>query len=424
MKHFTKMSEFIKMSLLGILKPLQAYLAFDKYSIESFVFSINTKISFCFVAVCSLLVTASQYLGDPIDCLVDRTVPSAVMDTYCWIHSTFTLPHRVEGSAKDPHGHPGLGPVAYGEATTQHKYYQWVCFTLFFQSLCFLAPRLLWKEWEAGQIAKLIPEDLFYNVTDPRMPKFPKPPGAIDQDIIRQGVRTIREYLTSMFSIRGVYKHQRYFFRYLVCEFLSFINIIFQLLLIDTFLGGMFSTYGPMVWEISSMDPEDRSDPMNLVFPKVAKCTFYKYGATATIEQYDGLCVLPLNILNEKIYIFLWFWLIFLVILTSFNLLFFTTTLISDQIRGKLLQKKSHDLVPFDMAMRLVRNVRRGEWFFLWQLGSNLHPHVFSELCVELDKKLTERSLPPESVGATTTMANGSAISDNYEEKIELAKLS
>ena len=49
---------------------------------------------------------------------------------------------------------------------------------------------------------------------------------------------------------------------------------------------------------------------MAKVFPKVTKCTFHKYGPSGTIEIRDGLCVLPLNILNEKIYILLWFWLV------------------------------------------------------------------------------------------------------------------
>lgn len=54
-----------------------------------------------------------QFFGDPIDCLVDvsicpfkgphqyiehflqKEIPSGVMDTYCWIHGTFTLPKLV-----------------------------------------------------------------------------------------------------------------------------------------------------------------------------------------------------------------------------------------------------------------------------------------------------------------------------------------
>ena len=31
--------------------------------------------------------------------------------------------------------HPGVAPVPSGEPVTQHKYYQWVVFTLFFQGI-------------------------------------------------------------------------------------------------------------------------------------------------------------------------------------------------------------------------------------------------------------------------------------------------
>lgn len=74
------------------------------------------------------------------------------------------------------------------------------------------------------------------------------------------------------------------------------------------FLGYEFTTYGTKVVAFSEQEFGSRHDPMDEVFPKVAKCTFHKYGASGTVETHDGLCVLPLNIFNEKIYIFLWFW--------------------------------------------------------------------------------------------------------------------
>jgi hypothetical protein len=49
----------------------------------------------------------------------------------------------------------------------------------------------------------------------------------------------------------------------------------------------------------------------------VTKCTFHNYGPSGTVEKKDGLCVLPLNIINEKIYIFIWFWLIIVAIITG-----------------------------------------------------------------------------------------------------------
>lgn len=74
------------------------------------------------------------------------------------------------------------------------------------------------------------------------------------------------------------------------------------------FLGHSFSRYGREVIEFSQQEITSRDDPMDRVFPKVAKCTFHMSGASGSLETHDGLCVLPLNIFNEKIYIFLWFW--------------------------------------------------------------------------------------------------------------------
>ena len=69
------------------------------------------------------------------------------------------------------------------------------------------------------------------------------------------------------------------------------------------------------------MQPEDRVDPMSRIFPRMTKCIFHKYGGSGTIQRFDALCVLSMNIVNEKIYIFLWFWYIILAIITGIGLL-------------------------------------------------------------------------------------------------------
>ena len=78
--------------------------------------------------VCSLLVTSRQYIGDPIDCIVEE-IPNNVMDTYCWIHSTFSIPNAIVGNEGHDIAHPGVAPPAdleEGEEIRYHKYYQWV----------------------------------------------------------------------------------------------------------------------------------------------------------------------------------------------------------------------------------------------------------------------------------------------------------
>lgn len=53
--------------------------------------------------------------------------------------------------------------------------------------------------------------------------------------------------------------------------------------------------------------------PADRIFPKVTKCIFFKYGPTGTIENIDNMCVLAINILNEKVYTILWFLFVFVI---------------------------------------------------------------------------------------------------------------
>ena len=78
----------------------------------------------------------------------------------------------------------------------------------------------------------------------------------------------------------------------------------YSLLMVDILLfKTMLNHYnlGSDVLAMSEEDPSLRKDPLNSVFPKVAKCTFNKFGPSGTIEKFDGLCILSLNIINEKV---------------------------------------------------------------------------------------------------------------------------
>ena len=95
--------------------------------------------------------------------------------------------------------------------------------------------------------------------------------------------------------------HNSYVYKYWFCELLSLVGIIGQMFMIEKFLGGEFMTYGTKVLEFSDQDQEQRVDPMIYVFPRMTKCNFYKFGSSGTIERKDSYCILPLNILNEKV---------------------------------------------------------------------------------------------------------------------------
>lgn len=65
-----------------------------------------------------------------------RDIPEDVLNTYCWIHSTYTVVDAFMKKQGLEVPFPGIdnSQGARGPLTIKHnKYYQWVAFTLFFQ---------------------------------------------------------------------------------------------------------------------------------------------------------------------------------------------------------------------------------------------------------------------------------------------------
>ena len=97
----------------------------------------------------------------------------------------------------------------------------------------------------------------------------------------------------------------------------------------DRFLDGTFFTFGIEVISFAMRDEEDRVDPVIYIFPRMTKCTFHKFGSSGNIESHDALCILPINIVNEKIYVFLWFWYLALISWTCIFFCFRIVTIVS-----------------------------------------------------------------------------------------------
>ncbi|KAL1131837.1 hypothetical protein AAG570_011448 [Ranatra chinensis] len=178
-----------------------------------------------------------------------------------------------------------------------------------------------------------------------------------------------------------------YAIRYWVCECLCLVNIIGQLYLMNRFFDGEFMSYGLRVMTFSEEPQEERVDPMVYVFPRVTKCTFHKYGPSGTIQKHDSLCILPLNIVNEKTYILIWFWFIILATLLSMLVVYRAVILTMPAVRPRLLRARNR-MVPSVVWEALARKTDVGDWWILYMLGRNMNPLVYRELVTELAKKI------------------------------------
>lgn len=74
--------------LLGSLKD---YFKLQDIQTDNAIFRLHNVFTTVLLLTCSLVITATQYVGQPISCIVSG-IPTHVVNTFCWISSTFTMP--------------------------------------------------------------------------------------------------------------------------------------------------------------------------------------------------------------------------------------------------------------------------------------------------------------------------------------------
>merc|ERR1712045_341347 len=199
-------------------------------------------------------------------------------------------------------------------------YYQWVPFMLIIHGLIFLIAGKAWKALENGlleqfgtrnEISKLIEEEELNKHANEKAKRF----RALSRNA-----------------------NNRRFYYFIFCELINLVALIFNFCLIDVFLGGRFSSYGSDVVNYSiQKDPnaqEQEGNPMCSAFPTLTACKF-KFGGVAvgSVDQEVSLCVLSQNIINQKIYLFLWFWMILLMVAAGIGAIFRITQIVLPKVR-------------------------------------------------------------------------------------------
>ena len=253
--------------------------------IDNFVFWLHYRVTCVLLLICAAFTTMYQFIG--IKCDV-KGVKLALFESYCWSEGIYT---------EDTSGKHYLG------------WYQWVSLTLAAQALMFYLPHYIWKLAENGQIGLMV------NGMDKKTLLPPKD-------------RAEKRSASAKYFIQMLGSHQAYFAKYVVCEIVNFINVFAQVYLINMFLNGKFTQFGANVLMTQS------SDPLAKVFPKMAMCTFkYEHGLDGDEVDKQGYCYLGINTVNEKIYIFLWFYLHGLMVVTAIYLVYRLCTIASLKLR-------------------------------------------------------------------------------------------
>lgn len=335
-----------------------------KPTVDNVVFRLHYRYTYMIFMVSMLLATLYDNIGKKIDCMATG-VSKDVVNAYCFIMGTFTVDrlHGLDIGVDVPH--PGVGPWKQEEdEITIHSYYQWVPFVLFLQGLLFYLPHFLWKKWEGGLFKEVIQDISIKDYLGSNLKTY---------FAREERFRALATYMKNHMD-----RHTSWAYKFFFCEGLNLVVVIGMLFFTDWFLGGEFLTYGSSIIEVASLDPENRTDPMSLVFPKMAKCTFKSFGSSGTIEVKDVMCLIATNIINEKIYLFLWVWLVLLTTVTCLWTVIRLLTMMLPFLRHFILKMYVKDGFSSDVS-EIMHQATLSDWFLFISLGKNMETSVFSE---------------------------------------------
>ncbi|KAL5006164.1 hypothetical protein ScPMuIL_017322 [Solemya velum] len=372
---------------------------------DDWVDRMNHVYTVVLLCIFAIFVGGGQYVGDPINCWCPAQFTGAFVSytkSYCWIKNTYYIPmHETIPIEKD------------SREAEEITYYQWVPIILVFMAFLFKMPSVVWRmlnTYSGLNLEKIVTLTAATQVGDPKKR---------DQTVkhiaayIDRWLDTHRQYHWN-FMVRMRQKMSRFccflcnrregtFLTglYLFVKMLYVINVILQFFILNGFMGGFYSLYGFEVLDGLASNKEWRESPR---FPRVTLCDF-KIRQLENIQDWTVQCVLPINLFNEKIFIFMWFWFVFVACLTCGNFLFWIWRVLFRQNRPRYVKKflKIMDEIHGDddrkICKRFADEYLRDDGIFVLRLvGKNSNDILLTDLVFNLwqifkDKPLMKRTV-------------------------------
>lgn len=364
----------------------------DRIVTDNVVFQLHSKFTVGLLVALCLLVTAIQYFGSPIDCLGDYTaVPQNIFNLYCWSATTYSLPTHWKGDLGFDLAYPGVGTSSDSKNRVYHSYYQWVWFVLCVQALFFYTPHFIWKSVENDRISHLLLDLDQHILTDKKR---------------RERCQTLVKYLVTTAGTHG-----SLFWTFSFLEVINLINVIVQIFVMNTLIGGNFLSIGTSFIYSKTSGPNDdpvTSNPLIRVFPRMTKCSFRKMGSSGDVEQHDALCLLSVNHVHEKVFIILWFWFLFLAISSILAIICRAMVLFSKDCRIIVLQTRGR-LVAHSVLEQIVSRTSVGDWFLLLLLAKNMDGFNLKTLAEDYFREIRRHcSLSDDLTQETSLMSDES----------------
>ncbi|XP_023320356.1 innexin inx2 isoform X1 [Eurytemora carolleeae] len=323
----------------------------------------------------SILTTSKQFFGEPILCNPTK-IPTNMFSAYCFMTGTIT---QVDGErleeVPDTHAHHGISSLQNGKMI-RHDYYQWVPFILFFQAILFYAPYRAWKMIEGGKLDKLLAK-----VSSDPLTETP----------LSEQVQGISKFLAAKPCWYNCFARKMF-----ICELGILLLSVLQMYFLDIILGERFFGLGHDFMSVTY--PWEYVRVVEEVFPLVTNCRMNYVGSSGSAIQDSGICILNVNILNQKIFLISWYLQIFLIAFTTVKVLLDIVLILVPGARYIMLRSQAKSLQSHVLS-RVNCHGNFGFYTLLTLIAKNVDGAQFEALLLILSDKIAGRNdMHPSSI--------------------------
>ena len=352
---------------------------------DNYVDRLSRLYTVMIVVSFSFLVTTKQFVGSPIHCWCPAQFTDSHVDyanSLCWVTNTYYLPMER--------------PIPGGRFSSKSmiSYYQWVPLILLLQGLLALLPSLLWRflNKRSGidvgclmDAAQLTSEATYFEIREKAVRYIVNQMNRylLSQRDYAEGCSVrLKLLISKLCCFIGGKDYGNYLVVcYLFVKAMYVLNAVGQIFLLSVFLGDDYRLYGLHVVEHLARNRDWGNLPH---FPRVTLCEF-AIRDQSRVHSYVVQCALTINLFNEKIFVFLWFWLVLVTAITLVDLLVWVFRSFYWPGQVVFVRKRLHALdamhrEPSVMAKFTQSYLRRDGLLIVRLIGLNMGDVVAAEV--------------------------------------------
>ncbi|XP_071103677.1 innexin unc-9-like isoform X2 [Haliotis cracherodii] len=298
---------------LGFLLLPKSLQPFPPYSDDDIMDRLYHRWTVFLLSLLAVVVLFASYVGDPIHCWCPAEFTDShcnYTETLCWIDNTYFVAENdyapIDISARE---------------RSEIKYYQWVPIILIFMAFCFKLPNVIWKTLNGkgginlDKMIRVCCDVPFGEEREKRVEiigNFLSIWLTRSRKTLKGPVHSIIEKVSACCCFCVGSGHGTDLAGLYLSTKLCYLAVsIGMFVLLNKFLAMDYTLYGAELMSHLIQNREIRESPR---FPRVTLCDF-EIRQLQNIQRYTVQCVLSVNLYNEKIFAFLWFWFILVIIL-------------------------------------------------------------------------------------------------------------